>query len=452
MMRRICAVLLAAALLLPALAAAEGFVYPAVFEVEYKVNERKVDDNRYFVSKEYLLTTNEAVNAELQQIADDFDEQLFPQMQPDKSKNARRNSRLDIETTHYITGDSWLSVMVLARMSYDRAQVQSPFTTRTYDLLSGKRILLTDLFPEDSAAWDLLAERVQSHIGGLFPSEERNPEAVAALADRKALEQAEFTLSGFELTLHYEARTVYPAKAGLMHVRFFYDELWEDMTEEAQIQTDNTDWKMVAITCDDGPAYAETAKTLANFRHEGARVTFFTVGKKVAGNPDILMRAFDQNHVIASHTYNHWSGYSMSDAAMHKELDEHNALLLELTGEKVGLFRAPGGTYPPWIEADIGLPIIQWSVDTYDYTGKSARKIFYSIRNHAQDGDVILMHDSGKIMNTSIELFAQWFRENGFMMVTVDELAHANGVTMQPNTVYYRYLDGETGKRSDSNT
>ena len=68
------------------------------------------------------------------------------------------------------------------------------------------------------------------------------------------------------------------------------------------------------------------------------------------------------------------------------------------------------------------------------------------------DGDVILTHDSGKIMHTSIEIFAKWFRDNGYMMVTVDELAHANGVTMQPNEVYYRYLDGDTSKRSDSNT
>ena len=451
-MRRIVAMLLAAVLLLPAFSLAEEFVYPAIFEVDYKVNERKVEDNRYFVSKEYLLSSNESVNAELRQIADDFDEQLFPQMQPDKSKNARRNSRLDIEVLHYVTGDSWLSTMVLARMSYQRNQVQSPFTTRTFDLETGSRILLTDIFPEDSAAWELMAQRVESHVSGLFPNEARNPEAVAQLTTREALEHAEFTLSGFEMTLHYEARAVYPNKAGLMHVRFFYDELWDHMTEEARRQTDNTDWKMVAITCDDGPTYAETANTLTNFRREGARATFFTVGKKVAGNPDIVMRTFDQNHVIATHTYNHWSGYSMSDAAMHKEVDDHNALLIDLTGEKVAHFRAPGGTYPPWVEADIGLPIIQWSVDTYDYTGKSARKIFYSIRNNVQDGDVILTHDSGKIMHTSIEIFAKWFRDNGYMMVTVDELAHANGVTMQPNEVYYRYLDGDTSKRSDSNT
>ena len=141
-MRRIVAMLLAAALLLPAFSLAEEFVYPAIFEVDYKVNERKVEDNRYFVSKEYLLSSNESVNAELRQIADDFDEQLFPQMQPDKSKNARRNSRLDIEVLHYVTGDSWLSTMVLARITFDRVQLCSPFTTAVYDLETGETIRL----------------------------------------------------------------------------------------------------------------------------------------------------------------------------------------------------------------------------------------------------------------------------------------------------------------------
>ena len=38
---------------------------------------------------------------------------------------------------------------------------------------------------------------------------------------------------------------------------------------------------------------------------------------------------------------------------------------------------------------EAGYEVIQWSVDTYDYTGKTAKKIFYSLRNNVADGDVI---------------------------------------------------------------
>ena len=425
---------------------------PDIFNIKYKTLERKEDDNRYFISKEYLITTNEAVNEKLQAEADRFDAELFPAMQPDPAKNARRNSRLDIEAIHYITGDSWLSTMILARITFERVQLCSPFTTAVYDLETGETIALTDLFDADSEAWDLMAQRVKSHLNSLFPNEERNPEAVEKLASREMLENAAFTLSAMELTLHYEAKEVYPGKPGLMHVRFFYDELWDLMTETARRQTDNSDWKMVAITCDDGPGYGPTQNTLTNFRQAGARATYFTVGKVVAGNEDIVMREFDQNHIIASHSYNHWSGYTMAPETMLKEVADHNALLYDITGEAVTLFRAPGGTYPPWIEADIHLPIIQWSVDTYDYTGKMPKKIFYSVRNNVTDGDVILCHDSGAQLHKAIPLIAEHLKKNGYLMVTVEELARANGVIMEPNVVYYRYIDGVYDQRLDSNT
>jgi len=68
-----------------------------------------------------------------------------------------------------------------------------------------------------------------------------------------------------------------------------------------------------------------------------------------------------------------------------------------------------------------------------------------------QDGDVILMHDTGKYLHKAVPIFTEYLWENGYMMVTVDELAHANGITMEPDTVYYRFFEGQTDKRDDSN-
>ena len=451
-MKRMAALLLCALLGLCLPAQAEKYdAAPAIFDVRYQTMERKEDDTRYFISTEYLITTTAPGNEWLKNAADAFDEQLFPTMQPDPSKNARRNSRLDIETLHYLTGESCLSTLVLGRVSFDRAQVCSPFVTATFDLETGEQIALTDLFAPDSAAWALMAQRVESHLNSLFEQDQRQPEAVSALCTRQALESAAFTLSGYELTLHYEASQVYPGRAGLMHVRFFYDELRPLMTPLGQRHTDNSRWKMVAFTCDDGPRYGQTQNTLANFRHGGARATFFTVGKNAADSPDVVMRAFDQNHIIASHSYNHYSGYTMKPETMRQEVADHNALLQQYTGENVTLFRAPGGTYPPWIEADIHLPILQWSVDTYDYTGKTYKKIFYSVRNNVRDGDLILCHDSGAELYKAVPLMTEYLKKNGYLMVTVEELARANGVIMEPNVVYYRFIDGDYSKRTDSN-
>ena len=223
------------------------------------------------------------------------------------------------------------------------------------------------------------------------------------------------------------------------------------MTEEARIQTDNTDWKMVAITCDDGANYSNSPLALTNFRRAGVRVTYFTVGESIERNPDILMREFDQNHIIACHTYSHRSGYALKEETRRQEVEKHAGIMASIVGEPPAFFRAPGGTYPPWIETGVGMPVIQWTVDTYDYTGKSPKRIFYSIRNNVQDGDIILMHDTGNYLYKAIPLFTEYLRENGYMMVTVEELARANGVTMEPDTVYYRFFEGQTDVREDSN-
>jgi len=447
--------LLAALLLLlyalPAAAAEKRTDCPELFHATVEFEERKEEDNRYYISKEYLLTKNEKINQILRQRTDDFDAALRPRMQPCQDNNAKRNSRLDIETVYTFTGDSWISTMVIARHTYQRVQLEAPFITGTYDLLTGEEILLTDIFPAGSPAWDLLAQRTEAHLSSLFPEDPRNPEAIAQLTTPEAIRDASFTLSAMELTLHYPANLVYENRPGLMHVRFFYDELWDMMTDTARIQTDNTDWKMVALTCDDGASYTNSPAALTNFRRAGARVTYFTVGVDCTENPDILMRQFDQNHLIACHTYSHKSGHALKVETRIKEVEKHSQLMQSLVGEPSRLFRAPGGTYPPWIESGTGMPIIQWSVDTYDYTGKKPDRILYSIQHNVQDGDVILMHDTGKYLHKAVPLFAEYLWENGYMMVTVEELARANDVVMEPDVVYYRFFEGRTDVREDSN-
>lgn len=444
--------LLLAAFLLPCAAFAEKYdALPPIFAISYQSQERRVGDNEIYIYKEYLQTTNRQVNDELRELTDDFDLRMSPTLRKDNDRNAKRNSRLDIETVYYRTGQSWLSAMVLARVSWKREQVCCPFATRTYDLETGKRILLTDLFPENSKAWDVLQKGVRKHLNAIFPSEKADAAKVDALCAPDALKQADFTLSGMELTLHYEARAVYPTRTGMVHVRFYYPQFKGMMTEEAAAQTDNSRWKMVALTCDDGPNYTESGKALNNLRQGGARVTYFIVGKKIPGFSDVLQREFDENHLIAGHSYHHWSGYTMKPETRLKDIQMENDLLYELTGEGVSLFRAPGGTYPPWVEAKIGLPLVEWSVDTYDYTGKNYKKIFYSVRNNAQDGDIILMHDTGLQMFKAVPLIARWLTDNGFLMVTVEELAQAQNVKLEPDVVYHRCFEGDYAPRKDSN-
>lgn len=450
--RRIIALLCLLLLPLHALGQEKLKTTPKIFQVSYKSEERILGKNERLIYKEYLRTSNKQVNQLLKEIVDGFDEQYSSQVPPDPSKNARRNNRLDIEITYYRTGQSWLSTLICARIQSGRSQLINPFTTRSFDLKTGQRILLTDIFPVDSAAWDLLTQRTQEHLSQVFPGEARDTATIKALTDRDALEKAEFTLGAMELTLHFEARQLIPQQTGLIHVRFFYPEFEGMMSQEACRQTDNSHWKMVALTADDGPRHNNSIRALNAFRKGGARVTFFEVGKVMEETKDIVQRQFDANHLIGCHGYNHWSGYSMGIPARHREINSFNELLTNMLGEPARLFRAPGGTYPPWMEAEISLPLIQWSVDTYDYRGLKPQRILYNVRKNVQDGDIILMHDTSDELYKAIPDICKYLTDKGYLMVIVEELALANGIKLEPNMLYHRLYQGDYSERKDSNT
>ena len=251
--------------------------------------------------------------------------------------------------------------------------------------------------------------------------------------------------SGMELTLHYAAGDIVPGKVTLTHARFFYPDLRALMTETGLAATDNSRWMMVAVTFDDGPKDYPSTYTLDALRKIGARGTYFIVGKQLERYGYVLQKQYDQNHIFGTHTFHHWGGGSFkSDESRLKELTLSAEWTLPLVGEEASLFRAPGGTYPSWVESGMPLPIIQWSVDTYDYTGKSPKRIFYTFRDKVTEGDIILCHDTGEYLHESVPLWGEYLLERGFMFVTVDELACAYGLDMQPSVVYWSVRPGES--------
>ena len=72
------------------------------------------------------------------------------------------------------------------------------------------------------------------------------------------------------------------------------------------------------------------------------------------------------------------------------------------------------------------------------------------VKKAIQDGDIILCHDIKDNAPTSTARVVEYLEENGYMLLTIDELFAKDGVELQPDTVYYRCVDGDTSKRSDT--
>ena len=438
-MKRWWALLLAALLALPIGAPAEkAAAFPAAFRVKYQVKEREIRNGRRFVSKDQITAALPQVSDEINALANAFDEQLSPGMTPDPGKNPRRNSRLDIHIVHTVSGESCVSFLVLARESYQRKQKQSPFAARVYDMESGRQVALGDLFDPDSEAWDVLAEAVMEELSAYFPQEEADPQKLKALCAREALEQTPFMLGPVCLSLHYQASALYPDHPTLMRVTVPYAALRDMMTDYGRRQTDNQNYNMVALTFDDGPSYTNTAVLLNNLRKAGAQATFFLVGDRVEEYPDIVMRENDEIHSLQSHSYKHVKPTTTPVARLQEYTEKMNGILSSLVGTPPAMLRAPYGEFDPFIEAEVNLPLIHWGVDTKDWTGRSAAAVLKVIREEAQDGSIILMHDIEDNTPATVREVTDWLYEHGFLCVTVEDLFLHNRQPFQPNQIYYR--------------
>ena len=405
--------------------------------------------NKSQVKLWHAETALPAVTEEINGLAEAWAEELGPTL-PKAGNNGKKNSRLDAEIRYSRTGLHWMSFLVQARTTYHQKLTGQRFTTRTYDMETGERIMLSDIFDDSSEIWTLLGDRVKQSLTDYWPETEPDAEKLAALCERDALEQAEFTLHGMSLVLHYPAETLYPDHYTLMDVTFFYPEIREYMTETAMAETNNTAYyNTCALTFDDGPSNKNTPKVLDSLMETGARATFFVIGNRIKDNRFLVQREHDNGHAIGAHNWHHGNVTKSSGAALRAMPKKVNEAMIKSIGIPVRYDRVPGGRYPRMVEVKVGWAYIQWSLDTYDWRGIKTAEVMRKVRKKIHDGDIILCHDIKDHTPESARQIVRYLEEEGYMLLTIDELFAKDGVELKPNKVYYRCDQGDTSIRND---
>ena len=93
----------------------------------------------------------------------------------------------------------------------------------------------------------------------------------------------------------------------------------------------------------------------------------------------------------------------------------------------------------------LGLPIINWSVDTLDWSTKTdPESVKDHIINEVEDGDIVLMHDiwQGTLPGVLAAIDELQSRtDKTYAFVTVSELAAVKGITLEPGMVYSNLSD-----------
>lgn len=404
-------------------------------------------DNKSVVRVWTADTVLDSVDAELAALTQGFVDKLAPGLEKPSNKTSK-NSRLDVEIRYSRTGLTWLSFLVQARTTYHRELIGQEIAARTYDMTTGDQVAMTDLFDADSAGWDLLAQAVRDQAGAYFPDETPDAAALDSLTTREALEQTAFTLHGMSLVLHIPAQTLYPERRTLMEITLMYPDIRPAMTEKAQTETDNlTYYKTCALTFDDGPNRTNTSLTLNALMQGGARGTFFLIGNRIQENDDLVQREHDEGHAIGAHNWHHGNVKKSSAASLRAMVKKFDKALIKAVGIPSRYDRVPYGLYPQMIKAKTGWPLIQWSVDTYDWRGRPAAGVAATVKDLIGDGDIILCHDIKPNTPDAVDAIVPYLEEKGYLLLTVDELFAKDGVTLAPDKVYFRCAEGDTSKK-----
>lgn len=204
-------------------------------------------------------------------------------------------------------------------------------------------------------------------------------------------------------------------------------------SEVAEAQTEK---KYIALTFDDGPRSDTTSVLLAGLEERGVKATFFLIGEQIEGNEWLLEWMAEDGHQVGSHTFTHLKLQESSSDTIVQEINKTETLLRSILGEGEYWLRPPYGLIDESRKSLIQTPMVYWSIDPEDWKVLDAEKVKEHVCTHAQNGDIVLLHD---FYPTSVEAalaIVDRLQAEGFEFVTVAELLALNGTQAEAGKLY----------------
>ena len=161
----------------------------------------------------------------------------------------------------------------------------------------------------------------------------------------------------------------------------------------------------------------------------GVKATFFLVGFWVDKYPDVVAEIHSRGFEIGTHSATHPQMSKLTEAQCREELTVSCKKIFEITGQPVELFRPPFGDYNNVllnVAKGLGLYTIQWSVDSLDWKGLSAKEIAERVQR-AQSGDIILCHNNSDHIVEALPAVFEALKLKGLKLVPIGQLIYKQG-------------------------
>ncbi|SNR74082.1 polysaccharide deacetylase family protein [Lutibacter flavus] len=182
--------------------------------------------------------------------------------------------------------------------------------------------------------------------------------------------------------------------------------------------------KNIYLTFDDGPTADITEWTLNELNKYNAKATFFCIGKNIEELPELFQHISTQGHSIGNHTNNHlngsktsWNDYLLNFEKAEKHFDNIDTKL----------FRPPYGKLKISQAKKIrkkGYKIIMWDILSADFdTAISNKKCLENVIKNAQNGSIIVFHDSLKAsekLKYVLPKILEYYNAEGFTFKSIN--------------------------------
>lgn len=203
--------------------------------------------------------------------------------------------------------------------------------------------------------------------------------------------------------------------------------------------------KLIAFTFDDSPAktleniFAVFAEYNENNPDCRATATLFINGGLVTEDsiPN-LHAATALGFELGNHTHSHLDLTTLSNGELQAEIDATDEILSKIDGKQRHLLRPPFGIVNDTVKAQIPAPIINWNIDTVDWSKVSAEEIYDSVYNRASSGAIVLMHDGYPNTVEALKRLLPNLKSAGYQIVSVSALAKAHNCILKNGGEYVR--------------
>jgi len=187
------------------------------------------------------------------------------------------------------------------------------------------------------------------------------------------------------------------------------------------------DQPRIALTFDDNFNTSRALAVLEALRRTQTPATMFVTGDYVAGIPQITSSLARGDFEIADHSMSHPDLTRLSWSSLLYEVGGGTRTFTALTGVRTApLIRPPYGATNSLVAEAAGqngfLYVVNWDIDTLDWTGRSADGIVRHVLDNARNGAIVLMHLSAAHTYEAVPRIVEGLRNRGYELVTVSRL------------------------------